>query len=149
MKAQGFTLIELVILLTIMAILGTISVTRMPSFNFYKSYSFSSILAADLNLTKVLSITQNQKYRLVTSASSYQIQDQNGSAFLNPETNNSSTSYPGNVSVSPLTTIVFDSLGQPYNAAGTTPLSATLNLSVSASETSQIISITPQTGFIQ
>ncbi|MDP3704839.1 MAG: hypothetical protein Q8R24_02880 [Legionellaceae bacterium] len=149
MKSQGFTLIELVMLITVLLILSVTAWVRMPSVNFFQSYSFSNILLYDLNLTKTLSMSLNQRYRLIIGSSSYQIQDQNGVALLNPETNSSVVSYPTGVTITPTTTIVFDSLGQPYNAVGTTALTTTLTLTVSASGTTQTISVSPQTGFIQ
>jgi len=149
MKSYGFTLLEVVVLVTIIAIIGSMAMTRMPSLEFFKSYGFSDVVLSDINLTRVLSITQNQRYRIVIGASSYQIQDQNGSAFLNPETNNASVSYPAGFSVTPTTTIVFNSLGQPYSADGITPLSSTLNITITSLGVSNVITITPQTGLIR
>ncbi len=149
MKSHGFTLIELIMLITILLILSVTAWVRMPSVNFFQSYRFSNVLLYDLNLTKVLSMSLNQRYRLVIGSSSYQIQDQNGVAIIHPETNSSFVNYPTGVTITPTTTIIFDSLGQPYNAAGTTALTTTLTLTVSASGVSQTINVTPQTGFIQ
>lgn len=149
MKTRGFTLMELVILIAIMSIISLMTMVRLPSLEFFKSYGFSRVLISDINLTKVLSMTQNQRYRIVFGASSYQIQDQNGVAFLNPETNNATVNYPAGFTVSPTTTLVFDSLGQPYNAAGTTPLTTQFNLTVSSRGVTSMISITPQTGLLQ
>ena len=149
MKSQGFTLIELVVLLVILSILSTIVGVRLSSLHSFNSYSFATILQSDLNLTRALSIAKNQRYRLVIGGTSYQIQDQNGAIFLNPETNTNTVTYPSGTTVSPSTTIVFDSLGQPYNAAGTTPLSDPLNITITSTQLSQVMSVTPQTGLIQ
>ena len=149
MKSQGFTLIELIILITIMLIVSVTAWVRMPSVNFFQSYSFSNILLHDLNLTKALSMSLNQRYRLVIGSSSYQIQDQNGAAIIHPETNSSLVSYPTGVTITPTTTIMFDSLGQPYNAAGTAALTTALTLTISISGENQMITVSPQTGFIK
>lgn len=135
-------------LIAVILIMTTMVAIRMPSVDFYKSHNFASVLAADLRLTKALSMSQNQRYRLVIGAGSYQIQDQNSTAILNPETNAVGVTYPTGVTITPNTTIIFDSLGRPYNAAGTA-LTSTLNLTVTSAGVTQVLSITPQTGFIQ
>ena len=148
MRKHGFTLIELVILLTVMSILAVSMIVRMPSVDLYQAYNFSNVLLYDLNLTKVLSMSQNQRYRIVIGASSYQIQDQNGVPVMHPETTSSVINYPTGVSVTPAITLIFDSLGQPYDVTNTA-LSTTSTITVSSSVTSQVLSIIPQTGFIQ
>ena len=148
MRKHGFTLIEVVILLTVISILLVSMLVRMPSVNLYKAYNFANTLLYDLNLTKILSMSQNQRYRIVISASSYQIQDQNGVPVVHPETTSSVINYPTGVSVTPTTTIIFDSLGQPYDATNTA-FTTTTTLTVASSSTNQVISISPQTGFIQ
>lgn len=147
-KLRGFTLIEAIVLIVILSILLTIGSVRMPSTDLFKTQSFSSILLSDLRLTQALSMSQNQRYRLVVTASSYQIQDENGVAILHPETNNSAITYPTGVSISPSTTLVFDSLGKPYNNSGTA-LSSTLNFTISSTGANQIVSVSPETGFVQ
>jgi len=133
---------EAVILIIIMSIVLTIGSVRMPSVDLFKTISFSSVLLSDLRLTKSLSMSKNQQYRLVIGASSYQIRDETGVAFT------SALAYPSGVSINPTTTIVFDSLGKPYNSSGTA-LSSTLSLTVSSTGASQVVSVTPETGFIQ
>jgi prepilin-type N-terminal cleavage/methylation domain-containing protein len=151
-KSRGFTLMEMMITIVIMLILTIIIRPRMPSVDFYKAYSFSQAILYDINLTKVFSMSQNQRYRLVIGSSSYQIQDQNGTPISPPETLNTVMQYPTGVTVTPAnTTIIFDSLGQPYdgNTIGNPALTTPLTLTVSSSGINKTISITPQTGFIQ
>jgi len=147
-KTHGFTLIELLILVSIMSILLAVGLVNMPSVDLFKTHTFSSVLLSDLRLTQALSMSQNERYRLVIGATSYQIQDQNGVAFTHPETNASAIIYPTGVSISPTTTLVFDSLGKPYDGTGSA-LSTVLNLTVSSTDASQVVSVSPQTGFIQ
>lgn len=149
MKNEGFTLIEMVILLIIMGILGSIVGVRMSSLNSFRSEAFGGVLKSDLKLTKVLSMARNARYRLVIGSSSYQIQDQNGNVFLNPQTNTTTVPFPATVTVSPATTVVFDSQGQPYDSTGTTALSTALTITVTSASLSQTVTISPQTGFIQ
>jgi MSHA pilin protein MshC len=146
-KPGGFTLIELLVLITIMGILLSVGLVKMPTVNLYQAESFSSVLISDLNLTKALSMSENQQYRLVIGATSYQIQDETGTIFTHPETGAAAVAYPAGVSVSPSITLVFDSLGKPYN--DTTALTAVQSISVTSTDTTKIIYIHPQTGLIQ
>lgn len=148
MRGRGFTLIQFIIVLTIMSIMAAIGIIRMPSVNLFRANTFASTLAHDLALTKTLSMSENQRYRIVIGASSYQIQDQTGTAIIHPETRTAAISYPTGVSISPTTTVIFDSLGKPYNGSSIA-LTSTLTLTVTSSGVSQTVSITPQTGFIQ
>jgi len=167
MRASGFSLIELVILLTIMSIMSVLALTRMPSVDLFKANNFSSTLLYDLNLTKVLSMTQNQPYSLVIGAASYQIQDQTNTAIVHPESTSTTTAIPAGTTVGcsyilnsvitacPTTTqagaiviiLTFNSLGQPSNAGTTLTLPYTLT--VTSGTASQVITISPQTGFIK
>ena len=148
MRKYGFMLIELVILLIVMSVLAVSMIVQMPSVNLYQAYNFSNVLLYDLNLTRVLSMSQNQRYRIVIGASSYQIQDQNGVPVVHPELNSSVINYPTGVNVTPAMTLIFDSLGQPYDTTSTA-LATMTTITVSSSSTTQALSISPQTGFIQ
>ncbi len=145
---KGFTFVELTIVIIIVSVMTIMAATRMPSVTLFQNAGFANTLIYDLNLTKVLSMSQNQRYRLVLGTSSYQIQNQAGVAITHPESTSTVVNYPTGVTVTPATTIIFDSLGQPYNAADSA-LTSTLSLMVSSTGTSQVINITPQTGFVQ
>lgn len=147
-KTHGFTLIELIVLISIMSILLAIGLVKMPSVDLFKTHTFSNVLLSDLRLTQALSMSQNERYRLVIGASSYQIQDQNGVAISHPETSTSSIGYPTGVSITPTMTLMFDSLGKPYDSTGTA-LSTALTLTVSSTGSSHVVTVSPQTGFVQ
>ena len=83
-----------------------------------------------------------------SSGRTYQIQDAQGTAITIPELPTSTTTYPSGVTITPTTTLIFDSTGQPYNSSGTA-LTSDFNLMVTTSDTTQIVTVSAQTGFIQ
>lgn len=143
----GFTLIELTIVMILLAILYTVFRPRVLSSNPFNLQSFAGVLRHDLLLTKAMSISHNARYSIVIGANSYQIRDPNGVAVQIPQATSPNTTYPAGITVTPATTIVFDSLGQPYTA-GNVALTTPLTLTVATSGFSQTVSVMPQTGFI-
>lgn len=148
MNMRGFTLLELTIVIVLMGILSGVAVINMPPIAFYKTQSFAGVFLNDLNLTKSLSMSENQKYRIVIGASSYQIQNENGVPIMHPETGAAAIVYPKGITVTPTMTLMFDSLGQPYDGGGV-PLSTLLTFTVTAQGINYTVTVTPQTGFVQ
>lgn len=144
----GFALIELVITIVVMSILVAIVGLNMPSINLFQTHGVADVLRHDLRLAQILSISKNARYQVVIAPSSYQIQDSLGTAVSIPELSSSTVTFPSGVTITPSTTIVFDSMGQPYDSAGIA-LTTALTLSVNMSGVSETVTISPQTGFIQ
>jgi MSHA pilin protein MshC len=115
--------------------------------NAYSADGFANVLLQDLNYTKVLSMSGNQRYKLVISGSSYQIQNEVGTPQLNYETGGTTVPFTDGVTVTPTGTIDFDSLGRPYQSGS--PIGSAVVFTVSASGESTTVSVTPQTGLVQ
>jgi len=148
-RTNGFTLIQTIMVLIVIAlILGIFATFAVPPQSALLAETFSASLLQDMRFTQILSMSQNQRYRLVTSASSYQIQNASGTAIVNPATNTTSISYPTGVTVSPATTTIFDSIGHPYDASNVA-LSSSRVFTVSAATASKTFTVTAQTGLIQ
>src|SRR3990167_2160909 len=147
MSVRGFTLLELVVTITVMLVILGVMGLQIPAVSAFKSQGFAGVLFHDLSLTRILSITQNQDYQLVIGASSYQIQNQSGVPFQIPGASSATTTYPTGVTVTPAMTLVFDSTGQPYSSG--TSLTTLLTLTVSVGGVNKTVTITPETGVIQ
>ncbi len=145
---RGYTLIEMVLVLTIMSIIGAVVLLQMPSSSTYYLQNFANSLRQDLNLTRILSITTNQRYQIVFGSNSYQITNATGQPIVHPQNGTLPITYPSGMGVSPTTTLIFDSLGAPYTSAGALTESLTLNLIQNAT-TLETITITAGTGLIQ
>lgn len=147
-RSDGFTLIEFVITVAVMAVLIAIVGLNMPSINLFQTHGVANILRHDLRLTQILSMSQNARYQIAIGSTSYQIQDALGVAVSIPELSTSTVTFPSGVTITPATTIVFDSMGQPYDSSGVA-LTTALTLSVTMSLVNETVTVSPQTGFIQ
>lgn len=145
---RGLTIIELIIVILLLSVLVVIGTMVLPSVSLYQSKNIADNFIYDLNLTRVLSLCTNQRYRLAIGASSYQIQNQNGVGITHPETGNQAINYPAGTTISPVTTIIFDALGAPYDS-NNQALTANQVFTITSSGATQTVTITPQTGWIQ
>ena len=146
-KISGFSLIELIVVIVVLSIVAASVSLFMPARTVYQSDGFADVFLQDLRFTQLLSMSQNQRYKLIVNAGSYQIQNQSSVVFNNPETGAATNVYPAGVTITPTGTYNFDSIGVPYNNG--VALAAVLNFSVTAGTTTTTVSITPGTGFIQ
>lgn len=144
---QGFSMISLVITITLVGIMAAYVFVSPPPTEAFSVEGAANVFAQDLKFTKSLSMSMNEHYRMVVSANSYQIQNQSGTPITIAWANSTTAALPAGVTVSPTTTLIFDSLGKPYN--GGSPLSATQNFILSSGTSSANVSVTPQTGYIQ
>lgn len=151
MKSHGFSLIELTMVMILISVLAVIAFTALPSRQIFQVQGSAGSLRADLNLTKSIAMAQNQPYRIVISANSYQIINNSTlAAIVSPGTNTTTFQYPTTVNFSPIGTITFDSLGKPYSGAGTgTPIASASVLTVTSNGATKTVTISPETGFVQ
>ena len=145
---RGFTLIEAIVIILILSILASTAFIRLGKTTDINTYTFTQTLTQDLRLTKALSMSQNSRYRLVLGATSYQILDENSQPYTHPEYGSAAISYPTNITISPQTTLVFNSLGQPYDISNN-PFSSNLTLTIQSASQSKTLTIYQQTGFIE
>ncbi|WP_165475031.1 GspH/FimT family pseudopilin [Legionella yabuuchiae] len=147
---QGFNLIELSMVMIVVGVIAMALLTWTPTtvIETITAEGFANTFYQDLNYTKVLSISENQRYRIVVGASDYQIQDQNGTPVPNLQTGQNSTPYPAGLTITPTTTLMFDSIGRPYDGGGS-PLGSTLTFTVSVAGQTKSVSVIPQTGLVQ
>ncbi len=136
---KGFTLIELVIILTLIGILALFVAPRMLDVTATKAEAFADKLRADIRTARNLAMAENRRYRVYVNttpapASGYAVvNDANADGWgttganelaLDPAGNGSLSvalnagDYAG-ITVAPNTVIEFDSLGRPALGGGT------------------------------
>lgn len=146
--SKGFTLIELTVIITLIGILAAYTTAKSPGASSYNLYSVTKNLTADIKLAKTLSMSLNQNYKIVfLSTNTYQIQNSMNVPFYNPAAKNTITTVNQDITITPLTTIVFNTLGQPLNNSEV-PLTAAVIISLTDGTTTKTITIEPQTGYI-
>lgn len=83
---RGFTIIEILIVVVILAIAAMTAIPMMSSAGSVQVRSVSNMIAADLEYAKSLAITKGQDFTVVfdTGGDSYRIEDQSGSTIAHP-----------------------------------------------------------------
>ena len=102
----------------------------------------------DARQARTLSMSLNRNYRIaLLSASTYQIQDETGTAYNNPAAESTTTTLTSGITLSPITTVAFNTLGQSLNTSNVM-LSAAVVISLTDGTSTRTLTIEPQTGFI-
>ena|SRR3990167_3948981 len=152
----GFSLIELIIVLTLMMIVGSVAYMAWPNDDFNVSAQAES-LASDIRYAQSLSTAKNERYRVdFTNPSQYQILDSTGTAIVIPAVNATTVTFPtGITQTSVINYLVFDTHGTPYssttsNGSGTV-LTGNLIIVVSGTLGTKQILVESETGgvFVQ
>jgi MSHA pilin protein MshC len=161
MTSKGFTLIELVLILVLVAIISVFATSRMGDVASMKAGAFTDKLRADIRYAQNIAMTGNTRVRVTFSATSYDV-TMGAMHAVDPSTGKAypillgtgeyagislamPTGFTGNY-------VEFDALGTPYDGAvgggcSTAPCPLTSNKSVAVAG-GGTITITARTGAI-
>jgi len=160
---NGFTIIEVLLVVVIIAIAAMMVVPMFSSADSMQLRSAANMIAADLEYAKSMAITRGQNFSVVfdETAGSYRIEDQHGVVIAHPVKRG--FDYDVNLQNERLDkvdivdadfdsqpTITFDYLGSPYSGTGiANPLNSGV-ITLQTKATGEVISvgIEPVTGFI-
>jgi prepilin-type N-terminal cleavage/methylation domain-containing protein len=157
-RMQGFTLVELVVVLVLATILAITVIPRDPG-RTLNLPAQAEQLAADLRYVQALSMTQGngasgQRYCLFLTSTSYQIRHSDCSAsnaVLHPASGSTDAVTLNNVTLSwtNLTNsyVSFTGKGEPYVSAATA-LAANAVITLSADGVTKTVTISPETGYV-
>ncbi len=127
---NGFTLIELVMVLVLIGILAVFVAPRLPNITASHAISFSDKLRADIRYAQNLAMTRNRRTRVTLTNTSYAItQDSSAASNCGSFAAVGDPASGGNLSVAldtgsfagitltvpAMTCLEYDSLGRPYN----------------------------------
>lgn len=157
----GFTLIELMIVMVILAIAAAIAVPMVSSAGSIQLRSAVNMVAADLEYAKSLAIGTGQRHSVVFDAANetYRITDASGATVTHP-LKKGSNSYVVNFSTEGRldqvdivdasfdgsNVVSFDYLGSPYNGTGASLASGVITLQ--AGGVTRTVTVEPVTGFV-
>lgn len=152
MKKAGFTLLELIIVILLLAIMSTYVSMKWPGANINLNAQAQQ-LATEIQRAQNLAMSRGQRFRVNLSTSGYTITDLAGTTYYtDPVKGQNTISYPTGVTASMSASlsnnvIAFDGNGTPYsNSAATVQLTATGVISLAASGYTRTVTITPYTG---
>jgi prepilin-type N-terminal cleavage/methylation domain-containing protein len=101
-KTNGFTLIELVVVITILGIMGAYVSVRETGTTPFELDVETKKLMLDIRLARTLSMSFNRNYRFImANSSSYQIQDETNSPFYNPSAEGNTSIISSTLTLSP------------------------------------------------
>lgn len=152
----GFTAIEIIGVLLIIAILGVVAISRITSPNYYKAASEAEILKANIRYAHFRALSDadnaygvnNVTWGVSLSGVSYTLQRNYVTANTNfPGENSPTHNLPSGVSITPATTITYNVWGIPVDTSGTS-LSNNVTITITDGTSPQTITVTKNTGFI-
>lgn len=154
-RAAGFTLFELVVVLSIVGILAVFVVPRVSTTTSSITLgALTSRVAANIRYAQNLAMSNGQRYRVNFTANTYQITDMAGAPIVQPLTSSTAAISVAPASFSgynpPLTGdyVAFDTRGVPYISAATA-LAATATITLTSGTDTNTVTIAPETGRVK
>jgi len=148
---RGFTVVELVVILVLVALLAFAVIPRYQDKGAINVSALAEQLASDVRYTQSLAMTSGQHNRINLVTASYQITTSTGVPVAHPATGSSAAISLSNVSLtlSGLANgyIAFDGKGIPYtDVVAGTPLGASATITLNSAGSTRQIVVSPQTG---
>jgi prepilin-type N-terminal cleavage/methylation domain-containing protein len=153
-RRNGFSLLELVIVLAIVGVLAVFVVPRITATQGITLSAAAAQLAASIRYTQSLAMSRGQRYRINFVANAYQITDMGGAPIVQPMTASTAAIPVSPATLSgfdpPLTGgyVAFDGKGAPYIDA-TTPLPSAATITITSGSDAASVVITPETGHVR
>jgi MSHA pilin protein MshC len=155
-ESSGFTMIELVTVIVLLAILSAYAVTKWPGDSTFKLSAQAEAFAAHIQHTQALAMDWGQSLRLTINSSGYSVSCVTASAtppcdnspVIDPTTNQAfSITLESGISLSGTATTDFDTLGRPVSSGSLITTSPASTFTLTADSVNQTVTVSPLTGF--
>lgn len=145
MRARGFTMIELIVVIMIVGILAVVAVPRMLDRSHYDAFAFNDTAQSVVRFGQKTAVAQRRAVYVVISASSITLCFVDAScATPVPDPSKAGQSLtaptPNGTTLSPATSFYFDGLGKPS-------FSSKLTVTMTSSVT-RTFAVEAETGFV-
>lgn len=155
---QGFTIIEIMAILILIAIVSVLAVTRYISSSSYRVISETEILKTNLRYAQTRALsegdlafgTNNATWGILLSTKSFALQTNRTISTHNLPSESSPThTVPTGISItSSSSPVTYDIWGKPVDATGNA-VAGNIVITVTDGKSPQSITVRPTTGFIQ
>lgn len=113
MKTQGFTLVELIVVILLIGILSVSVAPRFFSDNDFKARGIADEMITAIRHAQRLSMTRGENHRIIITATNYTVEKSDGTSVRHPDGSATfNITIPANI-VTTAKTIEFDQLGRP------------------------------------
>lgn len=131
MKTQGFTFVELIVVILIVGILSAYIAPRFFSTDTFEHRATSDEIISSIRRAQQLSMTRGESYMFVLTSSDYAVQKSDGTDIQHPDGSSTSVKnfHDGNLVLTPVS-IRFDSLGRPIPNTTKTISVGAINITV-------------------
>lgn len=156
-KECGFTLIELVTVIILLAILSVYAASKWPGDHSLKMPAQAELLAAHIRHVQALAMDWGQPLRLTISANSYSVScvtamatpPCNNSPVIDPATNEAFTILlQSGISLTGTAMTDFDTLGRPISSGALITSTPARVFTLNADGLNQSVTLSPLTGFV-
>lgn len=150
-KHQGFTIVELIITITIVGILAGVALPRFVSRETFDTVGFADQTESLMRYTQKVAIAKRRSACVTLTANSITLNYTNAAlcdtALALPSDQTNILNAPGTITLSPATGFYFDPLGRPFNTATNTPFAGPLTITISGAPPRTLI-IEQETGYV-
>lgn len=160
--ARGFTLVEIIIVVVVLAIAAVLAVPMLSTASDLEVRSAAQIVAADLEYAKSMAISRQRNYSVVfdLADNSYQVEDDSSSVIPHPgrpglsfivdfdDDSRTENTTITDADFDSQQTITFDYLGSPFSSVGVANPLNSGTVTLQAESFSFDIVIEPVTGYI-
>jgi MSHA pilin protein MshC len=150
-RLDGFTLVELIVVLLLVSILAVVGLSRFTDQSAFSEWGFTGEVATALRYAQKLAMSSGCDTALTVNAGGYQLRQRAGcksggfdiSVLLPGGTGDYAGNTPGGTAVSALN-LYFDPTGRPHDMGTGLLLTLVSSISIGAGS----ILIEPETGFV-
>jgi MSHA pilin protein MshC len=156
-QSTGFTLIELIMIIIIVGILAAVAAPRFFDANVFKSRGFADQVQATLRYAQKEAIAQHRNVCVALTANDITLTiagtsgaasgcDTNLMPLTCPAPTYKICTPSAAITITPVTSFIFDALGKPYDALGT-PSVAQKTIAISGGAPNNIV-VEAETGYV-
>lgn len=151
-KCHGFTIVELIITITIIGILAGVAIPRFVSRDAFDSVGFTDQVISITRYAQKVAIAKRRNVCVAITANAVSLSYSNAALcdtpLALPSDQSNTLNAPNGVTLSSvIANFYFDPLGRPFNVAGNAAFTARMDITINATPP-RTITIEQETGYV-